>query len=209
MTKLEMIEKIRLREAWRAKKHKPEAEMKIQIKSRFTSEILFEHDCENNSIKITLEAAVKARADLAGADLARANLADADLAGADLARANLADAYLARADLAGADLAGAYLADAYLARAYLAGAYLARANLAGAYLDDKEDPIKDIKQVGNIGSRGGFTIAFKCKSSIKISCGCFWGTIDEFEKRVRDTHGDNIHGKQYVAVIEFFRKIWA
>ena len=128
--------------------------MKIQIKSRFTSDILFEHDCENNSIRITLEAAVKARADLYGADLA-----GADLAGADLG--------------------------------------------------DKEDPVEDIKQVGNIGSRGGFTVAFKCKTSIKIKCGCFFGTIDEFAEEVRKTHGNNIHGKQYAAAIEFLRKIWA
>jgi len=47
------------------------------------------------------------------------------------ARANLAGAYLA-----GADLAGAYLAGANLAGAYLAGADLARAYLAGAKWTD-------------------------------------------------------------------------
>src|SRR6185437_11274668 len=81
--------------------------------------------------------AVAARANLAGANLARADLADANLAGANLAganlaRANLADANLAGANLADADLARAYLAGANLADAYLARAYLAGANLAGA-----------------------------------------------------------------------------
>src|SRR5438270_54076 len=62
------------------------------------------------------------RANLAGAYLARANLARDDRAPANLAHANLA-----RANLAGADLARANLEDADLA-----GAYLARANLADA-----------------------------------------------------------------------------
>jgi uncharacterized protein YjbI with pentapeptide repeats len=78
------------------------------------------------------------RANLAGADLARAYLEDADLAGADLARANLEGANLEGANLARANLEDAYLEGANLARANLAGAYLeganlARANLAGAF----------------------------------------------------------------------------
>lgn len=55
----------------------------------------------------TVQAAVKAGADLAGADLAGAYLAHANLAHANLARADLASAYLAHADLAHANLARA------------------------------------------------------------------------------------------------------
>jgi len=106
--------------------------MKISIQSRFNSRVLFEGDF--GSLRLCVEAAVKVRADLAGAYLARADLADADLAGANLAGADLARAYLARADLAGAYLADAYLARANLAGADLAGANLAGADLAGAYL---------------------------------------------------------------------------
>jgi len=100
--------------------------MKIEIKSQFDGSALFAHYKEENSIKITLEAAV-----MAGADLAGANLAGADLAGAYLAGANLARANLARANLARAYLAGANLARAYLAGANLDGANLDGANLAG------------------------------------------------------------------------------
>ena len=101
--------------------------------------MLFEHEQENNTVKITLEDGVKVGAYLDGANLAGAyldgaNLAGAYLAGAYLARANLAGADLAGADLAGANLAGANLAGANLAGAYLAGAYLAGANLDGADL---------------------------------------------------------------------------
>ncbi|HTD91155.1 MAG TPA: pentapeptide repeat-containing protein, partial [Burkholderiales bacterium] len=62
--------------------------MKFEIKHRFTGAILFALEC--GSLKICVEAAVKARAYLTGA-----NLTGANLAGADLTRANLAGADLA------------------------------------------------------------------------------------------------------------------
>ena len=58
--------------------------MKIEIKSRFSLEVLFSHECEDNSVAITLAAAINAKADLHGADLRSANLGDADLYGANL-----------------------------------------------------------------------------------------------------------------------------
>ena len=123
--------------------------MLIEIKSRFDSRVIFSHDCENNSIKLTVEAAVRIRANLdgvylAGAYLDGANLAGAyldgayldgaNLDGANLVRANRARANLVRANLDGANLAGAYLDGANLARANLDGANLDGANLARANL---------------------------------------------------------------------------
>jgi len=104
--------------------------MKIQITALFSGSVLFEHEAENNTVSLTLVAAVKAGANLDGANLARANLARANLGGA-----NLDGAYLAGANLGGANLAGANLARANLARASLDGAYLGGANLDGASLD--------------------------------------------------------------------------
>ena len=89
--------------------------MKVEIKCRFSGSVLFAHEQTDNTMILTLEAAVKARANLDGAYLD----------GAYLARANLAGAYLDGANLAGANLDGANLA----------GAYLARANLDGTNLD--------------------------------------------------------------------------
>jgi hypothetical protein len=113
--------------------------VKVQIKSRWDASVLFEAEVSDDveegfRVRAALEIAVKARANLAGANLADANLARANLAGANLADANLADANLAGANLADANLARAYLARANLARANLARAYLARANLARANL---------------------------------------------------------------------------
>ena len=53
--------------------------MNIQIKSRFTAAVLFEHDCEGNSIRLTLDMAIKSRANLSGADLSDAYLSRAYL----------------------------------------------------------------------------------------------------------------------------------
>ena len=106
--------------------------MNFQIKHRYTGAVLFELKC--GSFLLCVEAAVRSRAYLAGANLARANLAGANLAGAYIARADLAGANLAGANLAGAYIADANLAGAYIADANLAGAYIARADLAGANL---------------------------------------------------------------------------
>ena len=98
--------------------------MKIEIKSRFTAEVLFSFECENNSIKLTLQAAAKAKANLRGANLRGANLRGANLRGANLRGANLYCADLYGADLRGANLYGADLRGANLRGADLYGADL-------------------------------------------------------------------------------------
>ena len=105
--------------------------VKIEIKNRWTGEILFEYEKENNTIKDTIVEAVKQRANLGGA-----NLGGAYLGGANLGGANLGDAYLGGANLGGANLGDAYLGGAYLGNAYLGDAYLGGANLGGANLGD-------------------------------------------------------------------------
>ena len=98
--------------------------MKIEIKHRYTSEVLFSHKQENNTIAITLQLAIKTDANLSGANLSDANLSDANLIGANLSGANLI----------GANLSGANLSYANLSGANLIGANLSGANLSGANL---------------------------------------------------------------------------
>ena len=93
--------------------------MKIQIKHRFNSSILFEHECENNTIKETLIQGIKT-----GADLQFANLRNADLRNADLQNADLQSADLESANLQFADLQNANLQFANLRRANLENAEL-------------------------------------------------------------------------------------
>lgn len=61
--------------------------------------------------------------------------------------------------------------------------------------------------IGPIGSRGGYTIFFRNKDDkISVQCGCFLGTIEEFEQRVIEIHGDNQHARDYKLAIEMAKK---
>jgi hypothetical protein len=111
----------------------------ITLNRKYTGGVLFAHTCDGNTIKITVEAAVRAgislhSADLRSADLTRANLSGADLRSADLSGADLSGADLSGADLSGADLSGADLSGANLSGADLSGANLSGADLSGANL---------------------------------------------------------------------------
>jgi hypothetical protein len=95
--------------------------VKFQIKNSFGS-ILFELEKENNSLKETVQEAIKQNAYLSGANLYGANLRSADLSGANLYGADLRSADLSGANLYGADLRSAYLSGANLRSANLSGA---------------------------------------------------------------------------------------
>lgn len=52
--------------------------------------------------------------------------------------------------------------------------------------------------VGPIGSRDDYTTFFRSKEgAIKVKCGCFRGTTDEFLAKVEKTHGDSKYAKVY------------
>ena len=85
--------------------------IKIQIKS-VLGDVLFEYEKENNTIKDTVEEAVRQDAYLGGAYLGGANLRGAYLGDANLGGAYLGDANLGGANLGGANLGGANLGDA-------------------------------------------------------------------------------------------------
>ena len=152
---------------------------KIEIKSIF-GQVLFEYEKENNTIKDTLEQAVKRAANLYGADLRFADLCGADLRFADLRGANLCGA-----DLCGADLRFA--------------------NLRGADLRDwgKLSSAQDILIVGAIGSRDAYTTIFHTDKGVFVQCGCFRGTLDEFVAKVKETHSGTKYERDYLALVEF------
>ena len=57
--------------------------------------------------------------------------------------------------------------------------------------------------VGPIGSRNATTTFFRDKNNeITVVCGCFLGNIEDFLKKVEETHGDNKHAKAYQAAAE-------
>ena len=71
--------------------------MKIEIKNRWTGEVIYA--CKAKSMRLAVQAAIKADANLRDANLRYANLEGADLEGADLWNANLEGANLEGANL--------------------------------------------------------------------------------------------------------------
>ena len=133
--------------------------MNIQIKSRFNDAVLFEHDCEGNSVRLTLELAIKS----------------------------------------GADLSGAYLRGAYL---------------RGATLNNKEKLVgnRPIFQIGPIGSRCAYFVAYITDQGLRFDAGCQRQiTREEFENRLHELHGENVYAKEYraaLALIDAHADIW-
>ncbi len=70
------------------------SKIKFEIKNKWTGSILFEYEKENNTLKDTVEQAIKEGACLRGADLRGAYLEGADLEGAYLEGAYLEGAYI-------------------------------------------------------------------------------------------------------------------
>ena len=159
------------------------SKIKIEIKNRWTGSVLFEYEKENNTVKDTMEEAIKEGADLKGA-------------------------YLKGAYLEGANLRGAYLGGAYLEGAYLEGAYLKGAYLKGAYiyLDDDEIDIENV--VKNFEEKNNIKITewYVNRNVIPTRWNCFWKygliicnyeigkiikkiTIEEAEKELSEKYG--------------------
>jgi uncharacterized protein YjbI with pentapeptide repeats len=185
-----------------------------QIKNHFSGSLIFEAevDGETASIRLGLVARLALKtganlrgANLRGANLREANLCEANLYGADLRGANLCEANLCEADLRGADLREADLREADLRGADLRGANLREADLREADLLDDVKLIGDrpVIQIGPIGSRSDYMMAFITTDGLYLRTGCFFGTLADFRTTLARTHGDNIHATEYCAALEF------
>ena len=131
---------------------------KIEIKHRYTGSVLFAHEAEENSLKITLAMALQAKANLYGADLGGANLGGADLRSADL------------------------------------------------YGEKKLIGGRPFLQMGPIGSRSDYLLAFITDKGLHLKAGCFSGSVDEFESALDGEHGSNEHGQEYRAALVLIKK---
>lgn len=64
----------------------------------------------------------------------------------------------------------------------------------------------DYCYIKGFGSVARSTTFFKCKDGhIHVRCGCFDGTLNEFENEVESTHGDNKYGREYLAAINMIK----
>ena len=71
-----------------------------------------------------------------------------------------------------------------------------------------QEDIDRFVKIDRIGSRNGCTYFFKTLSNIYVRCGCFFGTIDEFEQKVKETHEHNEqYLKEYLEAIKYAKAI--
>ncbi len=115
-------------------------------------------------------------------------------------RADLYGADLHGADLHGADLHGANLRHANLRHANLRHANLHHANLHGANLYETGFII-----IGHIGSRNDVTY-YHVQNDL-VRCGCFNGTLAEFEESIRERHKDGRYLHEYEAALTFIKSV--
>jgi hypothetical protein len=59
--------------------------------------------------------------------------------------------------------------------------------------------------VGPLGSHRDKLIVWQLQGCTLVKTGCFLGTLEIFEKSVRDRHGENIYGKEYSLALTFIR----
>ena len=150
-------------------------------------------------------------ANLGGANLDGANLYGANLDGANLGGADLRDAYLRGADLRGADLRGANLYGANLYGADLYGANLYGADLYGANLGGAKSTNGElvgaapILTLGPIGSEGRIIIAESYADGVYVKAGCWFSDLDALRAKAKETHGDNEHALNYLAICDFLQ----
>jgi hypothetical protein len=144
-------------------------------------------------------------ANLSSADLRLADLSSADLRWANLRSADLRSADLSSADLRWANLSWADLSSANLSSADLSWADLRSADLSSANLSSAKTN-KRYVQISCIGSRKDSTTY--CFQDDKILCGCWSGTLSEFEKRVKEVHKQNKQFlKEYLGAIKYIKSL--
>lgn len=132
-------------------------------------------------------------ADLSGEDLSCVDLRWTSLIGADLSGANLKFA-----DLRGTNLKGANLREANLMYAALRDTNLSNVDLREANTD------KRYIQISCIGSQKRQTTY--CFDDDIVWCGCFKGSLNEFEERVKEIHKDNEqYLKEYIGFIQYIK----
>lgn len=69
--------------------------------------------------------------------------------------------------------------------------------------DAKVCETSDIALIKGFGSKLRATSFFRCVDGlVRCQCGCFYGTVDEFRSKVRETHGNSKYAKEYLMIAD-------
>ena len=60
----------------------------------------------------------------------------------------------------------------------------------------------DYTTIKGFGRNCRNTTFFKSEDDVKVVCGCFYGTLDEFRKKVKETHGDSKYATEYLMIAD-------
>ena len=61
----------------------------------------------------------------------------------------------------------------------------------------------DIALIKGFGSKLRATSFFRCVDGlVRCQCGCFYGTVDEFRSKVRETHCNSKYAKEYLMIAD-------
>ena len=157
-------------------------------------------------------------ATLSYADLSFSDLSFSDLSFSDLSYSNLKDTNLNHSDLSFSDLSFSDLSYSDLSFSDFKYTNLNHSDLsfsdlkdtdlryAKFYLTDLYKTNGDFTSVGNIGYRNDTTHYFY--NIDKVVCGCFDGTMEEFENKVKDTYEEDIKEyKEYMVAIRTLKEL--
>lgn len=62
---------------------------------------------------------------------------------------------------------------------------------------------EDYTTIKGFGRNCRNTTFFKSEDGdVKVVCGCFYGTLDEFRKKVKETHGDSKYATEYLMIAD-------
>lgn len=61
----------------------------------------------------------------------------------------------------------------------------------------------DYATIKGFGRESRATTFFQLKSGeIGVRCGCFYGTVEQFRKKVKETHGNSKYAKEYLMIAD-------
>ena len=74
---------------------------------------------------------------------------------------------------------------------------------ARVYGDASVSGDADYTTVHGFGRDFRTTTFFRCNNGVvRCQCGCFYGSIDEFRAKVRETHGNSKYAKEYLMIAD-------